>query len=119
MFLGVKVVPTEQGTLLSQRRYIMDLLARTCKTDAKLVLTLIPTSPSLMLSSGSSLSDPTEYRYVVGSLQNLLITRPDIAIAVNKLSQFMHRPTDEHWTFVKHPLCYLCGTLNDGLLLHH
>jgi hypothetical protein len=50
---GVKVVPTEQGILLSQRRYIMDLLARTCKTDAKLVLTLIPTSPSLMLSSGS------------------------------------------------------------------
>ena len=100
-FLGVEVVPNKHGLLLSQRRYIMDLLTQTKMQDAKVVLTPMPTSPTLKLTSGSSLSDPTEYRKVVGSLQYLLITRPDIAFAVNKLSQYMHCPTIDHWSFVK------------------
>lgn len=87
--------------------------------EAKSVLTPLPTSPSLMLNSGSSLSDPTEYRQVVGSLQYLLITRPDIAFAVNKLSQYMHCPTTEHWSFVKRLLRYLVGTIDDGLQIYH
>uniref|UniRef100_A0A2N9G9A2 Integrase catalytic domain-containing protein n=1 Tax=Fagus sylvatica TaxID=28930 RepID=A0A2N9G9A2_FAGSY len=116
-FLGVEVVPNQQGILLSQRRYILDILARTHMTDAKPVLTPIPTSPPL-LKSGTALPDPTEYRTIVGSLQYLLITRPDLAFAVNKLSQYMHTPTTDHWSFVKRLLRYLCGTINEGLQIH-
>ncbi|KAB5573824.1 hypothetical protein DKX38_001018 [Salix brachista] len=86
--------------------------------EAKPVLTPLPTSPILQSKSGSPLNDPTEYRKVVGSLQYLLLTRPDIAFAVNKLSQYMHSPTTEHWLFVKRLLRYLCGSINDGLQLH-
>jgi len=86
--------------------------------DAKAVLTPLPISPTLTLTSGSSLSDPTEYRKVVGSLQYLLITRPDIAFAVNKLSQYMHCPTTDHWSFFKRLLRYLVGTVDDGLQLY-
>jgi len=86
--------------------------------DAKPVFTPIPTSPPL-LKSGTALPDPFEYRTIVGSLQYLLITRPDLAFAVNKLSQYMHTPTTDHWSFVKRLLCYLCGTINDGLQIHH
>ncbi|KAL9411808.1 hypothetical protein AB3S75_045417 [Citrus x aurantiifolia] len=118
-FLGVEVVPNNHGLLLSQRRYIMDLLTQTKMQDAKPVLTPIPTSPTLMLTSDSPLSNPTEYRHVVGSLQYLLITRPDIAFAVNKLSQYMHCPTTEHWSFVKRLLRYLVGTIDDGLQLYN
>ena len=85
-FLGVEVLPNKHGLLLSQRRYIMDLLTQTKMQDAKTVLTPIPTSPTLMLTSGSPLFDPSKYRQVVGSLQYLLLTRPDIAFVVNKLS---------------------------------
>jgi hypothetical protein len=116
-FLGVEVVPNQQGILLSQRRYILDILARTHMQDAKPVLTPIPTSPPL-LKSGTALPDPTEYRTIVGSLQYLLITRPDLAFAVNKLSQYMHTPTTDHWSFVKRLLRYLCGTINEGLQIH-
>ncbi|KAF9683326.1 hypothetical protein SADUNF_Sadunf04G0001900 [Salix dunnii] len=112
-FLGVEVVPNSKGLLLSQKRYIKDLLHQTKMTDAKAVLTPIPTSAALSITSGSTLSDPTEYRRVVGSLQYLLITRSDIAFAVNKLSQYMHCPTTEHWSFVKRLLRYLVGTINE------
>ncbi|KAL6347693.1 hypothetical protein AAG906_026222 [Vitis piasezkii] len=47
----------------------------------------------ISLHSGDKLSDPTEFRAVVGSLQYLLLTRLDIAFTVNKLSQFMHTPS--------------------------
>ncbi|CAA7014967.1 unnamed protein product [Microthlaspi erraticum] len=55
---------------------------------------------------------------VVGSLQYLSLTRPDISFAVNKLSQFMHRPTNEHWAAVKRVLRYLLGTKTHGIFLH-
>ncbi|KAL6334413.1 hypothetical protein AAG906_014991 [Vitis piasezkii] len=117
-FLGVEVVPNKHGLLLSQRRYIMDLLTQTKMQDAKTVLTPIPTSPTLMFTSGYSLSDPIEYFQVVGTLQYLLITIPNIAFVVNKLSQYMHCPTTLHWSFVKQLLCYLVGTVDDGLQLY-
>ena len=114
----MEVVPNKHGLLLSQRRYILDLLTQTKMQDAKTVPTLILTSPTLMLNSGFSLFDPTEYRQVVGSHQYLLITRPDITFAVNKLSQYMHCPTTAHWFFVKRLLRYLVGTVDDGLQLY-
>ncbi|RVW64698.1 Retrovirus-related Pol polyprotein from transposon RE2 [Vitis vinifera] len=117
-FLGVEVVPNKHDLLLSQRRYILDLLTQTKMQDAKTIPTPIPTSPTLMLNSGSSLFDPTEYCQVVGSLHYLLITRLDIAFAVNKLSQYMHCPTTAYWSFVKRLLRYLVGTVDDGLQLY-
>ncbi|KAK0579728.1 hypothetical protein LWI29_030590 [Acer saccharum] len=117
-FLGVEVVPHQHGILLSQRRYIMDLLTRTKMAGAKPVQTPLPTSPPLSLHSGTPLSDPTAYRTVVGSLQYLSLTRPDISFAVNRLSQFMHQPSSDHWELVKRVLRYLGGTLNDGILIH-
>ena len=87
-------------------------------TNAKPVTTpLPPSSSSLTLHSGATLSDPKEYREILGSLQYLLLTRLDIAFAVNKLSPFMHRPTTEHQALVKRLLQYLYGTINDGLQL--
>lgn len=37
------------------------------------------------------------YRTVISSLQYLAFTRLDIAYKVNKLSQYMHHPSDVHW----------------------
>ena len=83
--------------------------------DAKPIHTPLPTSPPITLHSGSPLKDPIEYRTIVGSLQYLPITRPYIAFVVNKLSQYMHQPTTEHWILVKRLLCYLCGSSSDGI----
>lgn len=60
------------------------------------------------------MADPTLYQMVVGSLQYLTLTRPDISFAV---CQFMHSPAKDHWQTVKWILRYLKHTSNFGLLL--
>lgn len=83
-------------------------------TDAKPVSTPMAMTPKLTLTSGTPLSDPKSYRQLVGSLQYLAFTRPDIAY-VNHLSQFMHRPTDAYWQGAKRILRYLAGTSDHGI----
>ncbi|XP_019246536.1 PREDICTED: uncharacterized protein LOC109226198 [Nicotiana attenuata] len=72
---------------------------------------------SLHSNDSPSFSDPTLYSSLVGGLQYLTFTRPDIAFAVNQVSQFMHSPLDIHYTAVKQILRYLHGTLNHGLFV--
>jgi hypothetical protein len=60
----------------------------------------------------STITDTTVYRSTVGSLQYLSLTRPDIAFAVNKVSQFMKDPRDPHWSDVKRILRYLKATID-------
>ena len=87
--------------------------------DANPVLTPLPTSSAVIsLPSGTPLSDPTPYRAAVGSLQYLSLTHPDISFAVNRMAQFMHQPTSEHWVLVKRILRYLCGTIDKGLIFY-
>jgi hypothetical protein len=62
---------------------------------------------TLTLDIGVSMTDPTTYHAILGSLQYLSLTQPNICFTVNKLSQFMHKPTDIHWQIVKRCLCYL------------
>lgn len=42
--------------------------------------------------------DVTKYRSIVGALQYLTLSRPEISHDVNLLCQFMHCPTYVHWS---------------------
>ena len=75
----------------------MDLLSRTKMTHAKPISSPMSFAHALSAFHGDSLPDPTEYRSTVGALQYLSLTRLDISFAVNKVCQFMHRPTNIHW----------------------
>ncbi|KAF5451755.1 hypothetical protein F2P56_026832 [Juglans regia] len=75
-------------------------------------------STRLFAYEGEQFSDHTLYRSTIGALQYLCITRPDIAFSVNKLSQFLHKPTTLHWHSVKHLLHYLKQAIDFRLQFH-
>lgn len=56
------------------------------------------------------LDDSTHYRSLVGALQFLTITRPDLSFTVNLVSQYLQAPTIDHFQAVKHILCYVKST---------
>ncbi|KAL5568579.1 hypothetical protein UlMin_025154 [Ulmus minor] len=116
-FLGVEASRTSLGIHLSQHKYIHDLLAKTKMSDVKPVSTPMSSTESLLLQDGFPAHDATEYRQVIGSLQYLSLTRLDVTFVVNKLSQFMHRPSTAHWAAAKRILRYLKGTVDYGLHL--
>ncbi|PHT61043.1 hypothetical protein T459_34072 [Capsicum annuum] len=67
------------------------------------------------LHDGAEPTDGNRYRRVLGKLQYLFFTRPDINFSVNKLSQFMQTPSEVHWKALKRVLRYLQGTLQFAL----
>ena len=117
-FLGIEVIPTRAGLFLSQHKYVRDLLANTRMSGAKDVSTPLSTTQSLQLIDGTAAVDSSEFRRIIGRLQYLSLTRPDISFAVNKLSQFMHKPTTNHWTATKRLLRYLKQTIFHGIQIH-
>jgi len=112
-FLGIVVQSTGMGLMLHQHKYILDILTRAGMTSCKPVDTPFSSSKVILLPD-HSFSDPTRFRQIVGALQYLTFTRPDICFAVNRVCQFMHAPTDSHWAAVKRILCYLKGTTSYG-----
>ncbi|KAD3640379.1 hypothetical protein E3N88_29602 [Mikania micrantha] len=118
-FLGVEVVPRGRDLILSQRKYILDIIHKAGLTTCKSVDSPMTTTAKLALDDSPFFGDPVKYRQIVGSLQYLTLSRPDTTFAVNKVYQFMHSPTENHWSAVKRILCYLQGICNFGLLLQH
>ena len=70
-------------------------------------------------SNDTPFSDPELYRSLVGSLQYLTITRPDLSYAVNRACQHMHAPMNSHFQALKRLLRFVKGSLHHGLLFQH
>ncbi|CAL8088390.1 unnamed protein product [Prunus armeniaca] len=64
---------------------------------------------------GDLIQDPTPYRSLVGALQYLTWTRPNIAFSVNQVCQHMHQPRTHHLTAAKCILRYLKVTFSLGV----
>ncbi|XP_050157517.1 uncharacterized mitochondrial protein AtMg00810-like [Malus sylvestris] len=113
-FLGIQVQTTSSGIHLSQANYACDSLKKACMLE-KPSSTPAKVSPSA--HDGPLLSSPTEFRMLVGCLQYLMLTRPDISFAVNSVGQYMSDPRLPHLLAVKRILRYIKGTIDHGLLL--
>nr|GEW60473.1 hypothetical protein [Tanacetum cinerariifolium] len=118
-FLCIEIVPHVSGILLSQKNYILELVQSDGLSNYNLVSSPMVTSSSLSLYDSIAFFNPVKYQQVVGSLQYVTISRPDIAFAVNKVCQYMHASTENHWSAVKRILRYLHGTVKHGMLIRH
>ncbi|RZB76459.1 Retrovirus-related Pol polyprotein from transposon RE1 [Glycine soja] len=117
-FLGIEVKYNSAGSvMLSQTKYISDLLERVNMEEAKGISTPMVSNLKLSKQETTCFENHTLYIFVVGALQYATITRPEISFSVNKVCQYMSKPMEEHWRVVKRILRYLKGTITHGLLI--
>ncbi|XP_026410350.1 uncharacterized protein LOC113305543 [Papaver somniferum] len=103
-FLGLQVTRNFTGLFLCQTKYTIELLQKCNLVGIKPCTYPSPANFKLSASNGDLLTDPTKYKSLVGSLQYLTWTRPDISYEVNQICQFMHVPTTTHLQVAKRVL---------------
>ncbi|RVW63107.1 Retrovirus-related Pol polyprotein from transposon TNT 1-94 [Vitis vinifera] len=114
-FLGMEVARSRKGIVVSQRKYILNLLKETGMLGCKPIDTPMDSQKKLGIEKESTPVDRGRYQRLVGRLIYLSHTRPDIGFAVSAVSQFMHSPTEEHMEAVYRILRYLKMTPGKGL----
>lgn len=87
--------------------------------DSSVVKTPLQSHVKLLSQMKDPLSNPTPFRQLVGKLNFCVHTRPDIAFAVQHLSQFNQAPCQAHYDAAFHVLQYLKGSSTQGLLLNN
>nr|GEU46721.1 ribonuclease H-like domain-containing protein [Tanacetum cinerariifolium] len=120
-FLGIKVLDNKEGIFLSQRKYYLELLHEFGVLAGKHVETPLPKNTTLNHIETNDvhlLVNVGNYQRLVGKLIYLTNTRPDIAYAINCLSQFMHSPLNSHLDVALRVLRYLKGSPGSGIQIN-
>eukprot|EP00253_Pinus_taeda_P031994 PITA_31994 len=105
-YLGIQVTKHPKSIFLSQKKYIGDLLNMFGMTECNPLTTPMEQNLKLTSIEGKEFEDATKYRQLVGSLNYLTTTRPDISFTAGILSRFMQKPCEGHWSAVKEFLRY-------------
>ena len=84
-------------------------------SSCKPISTPMPSKGRHLPNCNELYPNPTHYRSIVGGLQYLTFTRPNISYSVNFVCQFMHAPTLAHYKFVKLILRYVRCTTHLGM----
>ncbi|XP_021811484.1 uncharacterized protein LOC110754690 [Prunus avium] len=115
-FLGLQIQYPSNGIFIHQSKYIHHVLMKANLLDCKPCVMPYHPNHKLLKDDNFPYSDPAHFHSIVGALQYLTFTRPNIAYVVHQVCQFMHSPLDTHYLAVKRILRYLKGTIGHGLL---
>ncbi|KAK7580680.1 hypothetical protein V9T40_001309 [Parthenolecanium corni] len=110
-FLGMEINYNEKSKVmtLSQGDFISKVAKKFNVENCKPVYT--PIEHDLNLVRAKEINVNLPYRQLVGCLLYIsIITRPDVAFAVNYFSRFMNSYSDEHFKYLKRVLVYLFHT---------
>jgi Reverse transcriptase (RNA-dependent DNA polymerase) len=107
-FLGIEVVRSKKGVILSQQKYVLDLQSDTGMLGCRPVNTQIDPNHKLSEEIGDQV-EKGQYQRLVGKLIYLTHTRPNISYAVRMVSRYMHDPRVSHQETVYRILRYLKG----------
>lgn len=101
---------------LSQRKYVLDIVADSGYLGSKPSVTL-EQNHLLSLDDGALLDEPKKYRHLIGRLIYLTHTRPEFSYLVHVLSQFIQIPKEAHWDAALRVVRFLKGSPGMGVLL--
>ncbi|XP_019229823.1 PREDICTED: uncharacterized protein LOC109210806 [Nicotiana attenuata] len=116
-FLGLEVMYKDDGVIISQRKFVLDMLKGYDCLDYKSCSSPLDPTIKLKAKEGAILQDPTYYRKLVGKLNFLTNTRLNIAYSVHHLSQFMQEPREPHLKAAFHLLRYLKSDPTLGIFM--
>lgn len=93
----MEVSKVRDGIILTQDKYVSDLLKKVIMTYCKPISSPLSTSEKLSSFEGTTLGIyyNMQYESVVRAL-HLTLARPNIAFPVNKVCQFLSAPTTIH-----------------------
>jgi hypothetical protein len=114
-FLGFQVKQLQEGTFISQTKYIQDILTKFGMKDAKPIKTHMGTNGHLDLNTRGKSIDQKVYRSMIGYLLNLCASRPDIMLSVCMCARFQADLKEIHLRAMKRILRYLVYTPKFGL----
>ena len=94
--LGLEIWREGSKTMITQSKYTREIMERFNTSESKSVST--PLEQNVKLSSVDETKEANGIMYcqLVGSLNYITTTRPDIAYSVSILSQFMAKPLESH-----------------------
>ena len=114
-YLGLEIKQVGNQIFLNQGSYAKKVLKRFRMESCNACVT--PMEQDSKSVDEEIIEDDFPFREAIGSLLYLsVVSRPDIAFAVNKLSQFLDRPQKKHWIMVKRVLRYIKETSDFGIL---
>ena len=114
-FLGIEVARSRKGILISQRKYVLDLLKEIGMLGCKDVETPIEANHKVETTMREAVNRES-YQRLVGKLIYLSHTCPDISHVVGIFSHFIHNPNEEHLKVALRIEKYLKNSLEMGLL---
>ena len=84
--MGIEIAQSKFDVVMTQRKYVLDILEKTSMLDCKPVDAPMDPNVKLVPGQGEPLRDPGRHQLLVGRLNYLTITRPDISFPVSVVS---------------------------------
>ncbi|CAL1388981.1 unnamed protein product [Linum trigynum] len=114
-FLGLEINRTAAGIHVSQRKYCIELLKEAGFDECKPAKTPSSVKQVLSAADGESYLNIQNFKHLLGQLQYLNSTRPDITFAVQQLCQFQDSPTTVHLKALHRVFRYLKNSPGQGV----
>ena len=114
-FVGLQVYQLKYGIFVTRSKYIKEILKKFGLEDSKPLSTPMIIGHKLSKNNESIEVNQTLYRSMIGKLQYVVHSRPDIALSIGIVSIFFVNPREIHLRIVKRIMRYLKGTYDFDL----